>query len=325
MSSNATQYDLITLGETMWRLSPPSHIRLDIAQTLDIQVGGSESNTAIALARLGKRVAWWSRLPKNPLGQHIAQVLRTYGVDVSGIYWQENARLGTYFIEFGSSPRPTQVIYDRANSAASQMEPSDFDWSALKHTRRLHLTGITPALSQSCLETTRRAIAEAKANGVALSFDINYRAKLWSWDQCRPYMDELATQADLAFIALRDARNLLQKPDATACAAASKLYERWSGTSVIVTQGEKGAVTFEGSEHHEVPAYKVQIVDRVGAGDAFSAGVLCGLLDNKPLPEAVQFGTAAAALKMTVPGDIALIAHHEVEALLASDSTEIQR
>lgn len=325
MSLNAVRYDLITLGETMWRLSPPDNIRLDIARSLDIQVGGSESNTAIGLARLGKNVAWWSRLPMNPLGQHVAQTLRTYGVDVSGIYWQENGRLGTYFIEFGSSPRPTQVIYDRANSAASQMQPDDFDWTLLKHTRRLHLTGITPALSQSCLETVRHAITEAKSNDVAISFDINYRAKLWTWDQCRPYMDELASASQLALIALRDARSLLQKPDVNACEAASELHNRWNGIQVVVTQGEQGAVTFDGHQHHEIPAYKVQIVDRVGAGDAFSAGLLCGLLDDKSLPEAVRFGTAVAALKMTIPGDMALVARAEVESLLASGSSEIQR
>ena len=325
MFSGTTSYDLITLGETMWRLSPPGFTRLDTARALDIQVGGSESNTAIALSRLGKRVAWWSRLPLNLLGQHVAQTLRMYGVDVSGVRWQENARLGTYFVEFGSPPRATQVVYDRADSAASQMQPDDFNWSLLRHTRRLHLTGITPALSDSCLQTIRCALAEARAAGVVTSFDINYRAKLWSWETCRPIMNELAAQADLAFIALRDARSLLDDQHAQPQAVAHKLHQQWDGASIIVTQGEDGAVSFDGENYHETPAFSVQSVDRVGAGDAFSAGVLCALLEDKPLVEAVRYGTAVAALKMTIPGDIALVTREEVEALLAQRSSDIQR
>jgi 2-dehydro-3-deoxygluconokinase len=325
MSSNALRYDLITLGETMWRLSPPGFTRLDNASHLDIQVGGSESNTAIALARLGKKVAWWSRLPSNPLGQHIAQTLRMHGVDVSGIHWQENARLGTYFVEFGSHPRATQVVYDRANSAASQMQPDDFDWSLLRQTRRLHLTGITPALSASCLQTVRCAMAEARQAGIDISFDINYRAKLWTWDECRPVMDELASHSSLALVALRDARSLLDNGNLSPHHLIRELHERWNGTQVVMTRGENGALVFDGDTLFEIPAFRVHIVDRVGAGDAFSAGLLCGLLDGKSLPDAVRYGTAVAALKMTMPGDIALISRAEVEALLTDQSSDIQR
>lgn len=324
-SSNATEYDLITLGETMWRLSTQGFVRLDMVDSLEVKVGGAESNLAIGLSRLGKKVAWWSRLPENPLGQHVAQTLRTFGVDVSGIYWQKDARLGTYFIEFGSPPRPTQVVYDRANSAASQMQPDDFDWSVFQRTKRLHLTGITPALSQSCLETVKRAIKEAHAAGLQISFDLNYRAKLWSWDECRPVMDELASQCHLVIGATRDAQNLVaEKIEGEAL--ARHLNERWQGATVVVTKGSKGAVAFDGTNFYDVPAYTdVQVVDRVGAGDAFDTGLLCALLDGKSLPEAVRYGHAVAALKMTVPGDMALVSRAEVEALLADQSTDIQR
>ena len=324
-SSSKTQHDLITLGETMWRLSAPDHLRLDITDTLEINVGGAESNLAIALARLGKRVAWWSRLPANPLGQHVAQTLRTFGVDVSGVYWQEGARLGTYFIEFGSAPRPTQVVYDRADSAASQMQPGDFDWSALQHTKRLHLTGITPALSDSCLQTVRRAMHEANAAGVQISFDLNYRAKLWTWDECRPIMDELASQAQLVIGATRDAQSLINEK-IEGEKLVHQLHDRWQGATVIITRGAEGTVAYDGSQFYDAPAFKgVQVVDRIGAGDAFAAGVLNGLLDNKPLPEAMRYGNAVAALKMTMPGDIAMVNPGEVESLLAEGSAEIQR
>jgi 2-dehydro-3-deoxygluconokinase len=325
-SSDATEpYDLITLGETMWRLSAPGHTRLDVTATLEVNVGGAESNLAIALARLGKRVAWWSRLPDNPLGQHIAQTLRTFGVDVSGIYWQKDARLGTYFIEFGSAPRPTQVVYDRANSAASQMQPGDFDWSVFGRTRRLHLTGITPALSASCLETVRTAIREANNAGVPVSFDLNYRAKLWSWDECRPVMDELASQCQMVIGATRDAQNLVSDT-IEGEPLVRRLHERWQGATVILTKGAEGPVAFDGTDFYHVPAFTgVQIVDRIGAGDAFDAGLLCALLDGKTLPEAMRYGNAVAALKMTMFGDIALVRRDEVEALLAEESTDIRR
>lgn len=325
-SSSETEYDLVTLGETMWRLSAPNHRRLDVTDMLEIQVGGAESNMAIALARLGRRVAWWSRLPDNPLGRHVAQTLRTFNVDVSGVYWQPGARLGTYFIDFGSPPRPTQVIYDRANSAASQMQPDDFDWSVLQRTRRLHLTGITPALSPSCLETVRRAIREAQAANVQISFDLNYRAKLWGWDQCRPVMDELAAQCHLVIGATRDAQNLVADTSIEGETLVRQLHQRWNGATVVLTKGAQGAVAFDGKSCYDVNAFHgVQIIDRIGAGDAFDAGLLYALLDDKPLPQALRYGHAAAALKMTIPGDIALISRGEVEALLAEESTDIQR
>jgi 2-dehydro-3-deoxygluconokinase len=308
----------------MWRLSSPGHERLDTARSLDLNIGGSESNLAIGLARLNRRVAWWSRLPDNALGQHVSQTLRTFGVDTSGIYWQPGARLGTYFIEFGSHPRATQVIYDRANSAASQMQPTDFDWSILQRTRRLHVTGITPALSASCLETVRQAIHEAKQANVAVSFDLNYRAKLWTWDQCRPVLDELASQCPLVIGAVRDARSLLG--DNTPVEKLARvLHERWNSATVILTNGETGVTAYDGSTDYNIPAFKVQIVDRVGAGDAFAVGLLSSLMDDKPLADAIRYGHAVAALKMTIPGDIALVSPAEVDRLLSEASADIQR
>lgn len=326
LNGNANHYDLITLGESMWRLAPPGFQRLDTAHSLDVQVGGAESNVAIALARLGKHVAWWSRLPDNALGQHVAQTLTTFGVDVSGVFWEQGARLGTYFIEFGSAPRATQVVYDRADSAASHMKPSDFDWSVLARTRRLHLTGITPALSVWCRETTHHAIREANQVGVPVSLDVNYRAKLWSWDEARPVIDTLASMCSMVITALRDARSLTQKPDADAESLAHDLHTRWNGATVMLTKGADGALAFDGHNVYDVPAFKVpNVVDRIGAGDSFDAGLLCGLLDGMSLPDAMRFGHAVAAIKMTIPGDIALTSRPEVERLLAEASHDVQR
>jgi 2-dehydro-3-deoxygluconokinase len=310
----------------MWRLSSPGASRLDVTATLDVNVGGAESNLAIGLSRLGKRVGWWSRLPDNALGRHVAQTLRTFNVDVSGVYWQADARLGTYFIEFGRSPRPTQVVYDRANSAASQMQPDDFDWSLLRHTRRLHLTGITPALSQSCLETVRRAIQEAHAANVQVSFDLNYRAKLWTWDQCRPVIDELASGCQLVLAATRDAQSLVSDSTLVDEPLLRALHQRWQGATAVLTKGADGAIAFDGNQVYDAPTVSgVQIVDRIGSGDAFAAGLLSALLDGKSLPEALAYGNATAALKMTMPGDYALVSPAEVDALLAQSSTDVQR
>jgi 2-dehydro-3-deoxygluconokinase len=319
MSSNEIKYDVVTLGETMWRLSPPNRERLDTARSLDINIGGSESNTAIALARLGKRVAWWSRLPPTGLGRHVAAMIRMHGVDVSGVRWQ-GPRLGTYFIEFGLAPRPTQVTYDRANSAASTMQPDDFDWGVLARSRWLHLTGITPALSATCLETTRRAIHEARALRLPISFDLNFRGKLWTAEEALPVYDELASRSTLVLAAERDI-HLIYGPATT----IEELHQRWNGAVVVLTRGDVGALAHNGKADFQAAAFPVQIADRIGAGDAFSAGLLCALLDGKALGEALRWGCALAALKLTIPGDVAVVTSDEVEHLLAAGSSRIQR
>ena len=323
----ARQLDLLTLGESMWRLAPTGMERLVTARGLEIQIGGAESNVAIAIARLGKRVAWWSRLPRNALAENLLRVLRGHGVDVSGVVLDPDAdaRLGTYFIEFGSSPRPTRVIYDRARSAASNMQPDDFDWSTLQRTRRLHLSGITPALSASCLATVRRAIDEARLAGAHVTLDLNYREKLWSWDACRPVVDELAPKSDLVISAARDARKLLQAQD-EAASLARRLYDRWRRPTVVITQGAQPTVAHDGRQTHCAPAFaEVAPVDRIGAGDAFAAGLHCAFLEEAALPEALRFGNAVAALKLSMPGDVALVSRAEVDELLAAGSGEIQR
>ena len=321
------RFDLVTLGESMWRLSAPGNERLATTSSLELNIGGAESNLAIALARMGKRVLWWSRLPRNALAENLLRVLRSHGVGVAGVRLDPdvNARLGTYFIEFGSAPRPTRVVYDRAHSAASRMQPDDFDWSQLKHTKRLHLSGITPALGPSCLGTVRRAIEEARKVGTHITFDLNYREKLWSWDACRPVIDELAATSNLVISAARDARSLLQA-DGDAASLARQLHRRWQGPDVVLTQGADDTVAWDGKLLHRAGAFRqVQIVDRIGAGDAFAAGLHCALLEELPWDRALRMGNAVAALKLTMAGDIALVSRAEIDELLAAGAGEIQR
>lgn len=307
----------------MWRLSPSGNERLEQTNTLDIHIGGAESNVAAALARLGKRVAWWSRLPENSLGRHVANALRAQQVDVSGVRWG-NGRLGTYFVEFAPPPRATQVIYDRANSAASQMQPDDFDWNIFNQVRRLHLTGITPALSQSCLETVRRAIQEARAAGTVISIDLNYREKLWTAAKAAQVLDELAAQCEMVIGAKRDIQTLFQISGERET-VLRKLHERWNGATIVMTAGGDGASAYDGDAVCHADVFSVPNPIRIGAGDAFDAGLLYALLDGKSLSEALICGNALAALKLTIPGDIALITRHELETFLLNRSSDIAR
>jgi len=322
MSSTTAAHDLITLGESMWRLSPSgSNERLEASRHLDIHLGGAESNVAIALSRLGKRTAWWSRLPDNPLGRNVANTLRAHGVDISGVHWGAG-RLGTYFVEFGHPPRATDVIYDRANSAASQMQPEDFPWEQLQSARWLHLTGITPALSASCLETVRRAIDEARKVGISVSFDINYRSKLWTPQQAAAVLDELAAHCSLIIAAERDVKTLFSiEGDQT----LERLYSRWNNATIVVTRGDRGASGYDSAGVYNVSAFAVSNPIRIGGGDAFAAGLLCALMDNNSLKDALAYGNAVAALKMTMPGDIAILTSGEVDAFVRNQSGSVTR
>lgn len=322
MSLTTITHDLITLGESMWRLSPSeSSQRLEAAQSLDIHVGGAESNVAIALSRLGKRAVWWSRLPDNPLGHNVANTLRAHGVDISGVRWGAG-RLGTYFVEFGHPPRSTEVIYDRADSAASHMQPDDFPWEWLQRARWLHLTGITPALSASCLQTVRHAIGEACKAGVSVSFDLNYRAKLWTPSQAAAVLDELAASCTLVIAAQRDVKTLFGlEGDQT----LERLYSRWNNATIVMTTGADGSCGYDADGRHDAPCFVVPNPIRIGGGDAFAAGMLSALMDDKPLSEALLYGNAVAALKMTMPGDIALVTPAEVAAFINNQSGAVSR
>lgn len=317
MSSNAINRDLITLGEAMWRLSPDSPQRLEAAHLLNIHIGGAESNVAAALARLGKRTAWWSRLPDNPLGRHVASSLRSHGIDLSGVKWSPG-RLGTYFVEFAPPPRPTQVIYDRADSAASHMQPDDFPWEQFQHARWLHLTGITPALSASCLATVRRAITEARAANTSISLDLNYRAKLWSVEQAAPILDELAGLSSLVIAAERDIRTLF---DLEGEGLLERLHRRWNKATIVLTRAAHGSAAFDGSVGYHADAFPVPDPIRIGGGDAFAAGLLYALLEGQPLSQALRCANALAALKLTMLGDIAYVTRHELDAFLANQAS----
>jgi 2-dehydro-3-deoxygluconokinase len=315
--------DFITLGESMLRFSPPDKRRLEQTSQFNCYVAGAESNVAAALARLGKAVAWVSRLPDNPLGKIVANTLRQYGVDLRGVRWVNDERQGLYFVEDGSAPRPIRVWYDRAHSAASHMTPTDLDVDLIASARWLHLTGITSALSDGCRDTMRAALKLAKAQGRRISFDVNYRALLWQAEAAAKVLSEFCQAADVKFVAARDAETLFHVLG-DASAIARDLQKQWGGV-VVVTQGTEGVYACDGQNDFTAQAYKVDIVDRVGAGDALAAGIICRLLEDAPLEDALRFGSALASLKLTIPGDIAVVTRAEVEELISKGSGTFHR
>lgn len=301
----------------MIRLSPPNFERISQARSLDIQIGGAESNVAVAMARLGFRPAWLSRLPDNALGRRVTAELNGYGVDTSGVRFAQNERMGTYFIELAVPPRPNRVVYDRAGSAASKMSAADVATDIIGDTRWFHMTGITPALSEVCLKLTADAVRMARDAGATVSFDVNYRALLWSPKQAGASLEPILKQCDLVFVAHRDAMALFDAaPDANE--AAAQLRDRFGCRILVTTIGEAGAIAQTAETQLQVEqSFKVpQIVDRIGAGDAFDAGFIAAQLLGKSVEEAMVYGNALSALKLTMPGDLALVGCDELEALV---------
>ncbi len=315
-------YDFVTLGETMIRLAPPNFERFAQNTSFDMQIGGAESNMAIGMRYLGFKTAWLSRLPQNALGDRVIAELHRHGVDARGVRQVPNERIGTYFIELSVPPRPNRVIYDRAGSAASKMTVADLDLEVINAARWVHLTGITPALSESCRETVAATIELARRNGSVVSFDVNYRALLWSPQRAADVLEPLLKQCDMVFCAHRDAIRLFEA-DADSWRAARHMHERIGCKTFVLTLGEDGAIAVQRNaqgaldELHQPQNFKVsQVVDRIGAGDAFDAGFIAAHLWGYGLKDALNYGNALSALKITIPGDMSLFTRDELEALV---------
>ena len=317
------RFDAVSLGETMLRLSVPTGERLDDARALDVEVGGAESNVCVALARLGRRCGWVSRLPDHTLGNAVLRSLRADGLDVSAVKRVSGERVGVYFLEYAGQPRSIQVVYDRANSAASRMTVDDIDWDYLLGTRVLHITGITAALSDSCYKVVEQAMRRARDAGVTVSFDVNYRAKLWDAATAGERLRPLIAQADLLFCKSADA-GLLFGCTGEPRVLMSGLKSLTEAHAVFCTFGEQGAALLLGDEFLSHPAIAVQIVDRIGSGDAFAAGVLDGVLAGD-VREGLRRGVALAAVALSQHGDRLLTSRSELDAVLAQAGHDVVR
>lgn len=310
-------YDLVTFGETMIRLTTTGGRRLETTGTLEVTIGGAESNVCVALARLGRRVSWLSALPDNPLGTRIFNELRGHGVDTSRVVWRDTYRVGVYFMETGALPRPTRVTYDRADSAVTMLEVDAIDTGLVANARALHLTGITPALSENCAAICQRLAAAAIAAGVPLILDVNYRSLLWTPEEASEGLAEILEQATIVLCGAGDALTiwgLSGEPSEV----ANELLDRSGAELAVVTLGEAGVCAVnQAGDIFEQPSLAVDIVDPVGAGDAFAAGFLHAWLDDRrDIPSALRSGVALAALSMTIPGDLAIITPADLAATL---------
>jgi len=315
--------DLVTFGETMLRLSPPDGERLEATDRLDLRAAGAESNVAVAAARLGADAAWTSKLPESPLGRRVVSGLARHGVEVDAA-WTDEGRQGTYYLEYGGEPRGTNVIYDRSGAAVTTATTADLPVERVREAEAFHTTGITPALSETLEATTADLLAAAREAGTTTSFDVNYRSKLWEPAVARETLEALFPDVDCLVVAERDAREVLTR-EGTPSEIASGLADEFGFETVLVTRGEDGALARHAGETYEQPAIETDTLDPIGTGDAFVGAFLARRLAGDDVPTALEYGSATAALKRTIPGDVAVVTREEVERVIAEDGQEISR
>ena len=308
--------DLVTFGETMLRLSPPRGDRIETADRFEVQAGGAESNVAVGAARLGADAVWLSKLPDSPLGHRVINELRSHGVRTE-VAWADGAtsRLGTYYLEHGGAPRGSNVIYDRENAAITTVQPEALPTDALESAARFHTTGITPALSEAAAETTVALLETAGEAGATRSFDLNYRSKLWDPATARETYESLFAQIDTLFVPLRDARTVLDR-EGDAAGIANGLAAEFDFETVVVTRGSEGAVALRDGTLHSQGVFAADTFDAIGTGDAFVAGYLTKRLDGGGVGTALEWAAAAAALKRTIGGDMAVITPSDVASVV---------
>ena len=325
--------EVVTFGETMVRLSPPHFGRLEQTHQLDVNIGGAEWNVAADLSRLGLSTAWVSRLTENALGAMIRNKAREQGVDTSHIVWTKDDRVGVYFVEFGAAPRASSVLYDRANTAISRIKPGEVDWEkALEGARWFHTSGISPGLSQSAAQVTAEALRTAKKLGCRVSYDLNYRAKLWTTEEAMKCQIPLMEYVDVLISTEEDTRKVLGVSADSYQEVARKLEDKFNFEVVCITLREDisvwrnrwTAIACSEGKIYDDRTYEVEIVDRVGAGDSFSAGFIYGYLHGD-VTKGLQFGNAFSALKHSIPSDVNWSTRQEVENLITSSSLRISR
>ena len=325
--------DVVTFGEAMLRMAPLHFQRLEQARTFDVEIGGAELNTAVGLVRLGRSVEWVSALPANPLGEIVRKRVREVGVGTEYLRMSAEGRCGLYFLEFGAAPRAGSILYDRKDSSIALAQPGDFDWPTIfRGARWFHVTGITAALSPGCAALTLDALKAAHDGGLGTSLDLNYRSKLWSIADAGRTMTELLAYVDLLIASTGDAEQLFDITGVNFADVAKQFTERFGVQFVagvvretpLVWRNRFGGVGYSAGTLHETVNYEVEIVDRLGAGDAFAAGLIHGLLDGD-FAKGLHYGAAMGALKHTVPGDLPFVSLEEVEAVLAGQGLRIRR
>jgi 2-dehydro-3-deoxygluconokinase len=338
----------VTFGEIMMRLNPEGFYRLVQANKLEVSYSGAEANVAVSLATLGVDATYVTKLPANDLGRSAVNELRRHGVDVGRIV-TGGKRIGVYYVERGASQRPSKVIYDRAGSAIATAVPGDFDWNdILKEADWFHFTGITPALGEELPGICLAACKAAKEHGVMVSCDLNYRKNLWSRERAGEVMATLMPYVDLCIANEEDAADVfgIRAPDTDVEAGrlaregygkvACQLVERFGFKKVAITlrgsisasENEWGGMIYDARDAKACfsPTYHIWIVDRVGGGDSFAAGLIYGLMNSYSDQEAVNFAAAASCIKHSIEHDFNLTTLEEIARLAAGDASgRVQR
>ena len=339
---------VVTFGEIMLRLSPPGFERLLQSPTLSATFGGGEANVAVSLAQFGLDSHFVTALPKHAIGDAAIRALRAENVGTDLII-RSGSRVGIYFAESGASQRASTVVYDRAHSSVSEMAPDAVDWSAvMRGADWFHVTGITPALGANGAEATRRALAAAHSAGVKVSVDLNYRKKLWTEAQAQQVMGPLMRSVDVVIANEEDLQSVLgvhvEGTDVTSGQldlagfrdAAERVTRDFGPSMVAITLRESVSASDNGwsavlwhaatSTMHHSQRYDVRLIDRIGGGDSFAAGLIYGLVTGRAPAPALRFAVAASALKQTIPGDFNRVSVEEVDRLAGGDASgRVQR
>ncbi|WP_072984798.1 sugar kinase [Clostridium cavendishii] len=324
---------IVTFGEIMMRLSPKSNKRFSQAEDFKINFGGAEANVAVLLANLGIHSTFVSKLPENPIGDMVERYLDSNRVDTSYIAYG-GERLGVYYFENGNSVRSSKVVYDRKSSAMSTSKKGDFSFEEVfKDADWFHFSGITAALGENCVEALKEAIKVAKKNDVKISVDLNYRSKLWDYGTFKTVMRELIKDVDLCigWIDLNSKSNEFtpvsfkdeveekdyfikvfgeMNKELNVGLVATTIRETFS-----TSRNSLRGVIFDGDKLIASNKYEFDITDRVGAGDAFAAGLLCELANDKDIKEALEFAVASGVYKHTIEGDASIASYEEIKGI----------
>lgn len=332
---------VVTFGEIMLRLAPEGYYRFLQADSFGATFGGGEANVAVSLANYGFDAAFVTKLPKHDIGQAAVNSLRKYGVDTS-LITRGGDRVGIYFLEKGASQRPSKVIYDRAGSAIATAKGEDFDWDEIfKGAEWFHFTGITPALDKGVAEICLVAVKKAKELGLTVSCDLNYRNKLWTKDEARETMTEICKYVDVCIANEEDAADVFgikaSNTDVTQGEVnregykevAKELKDRFGFSAVAITLRESlsandnnwSAMLYKNDEYYFSKKYSMHIVDRVGGGDSFGAGLIAATLMGYEPQETIEFAVAASCLKHTIEGDFNMVTVDEVKKLAGGDGS----
>jgi 2-dehydro-3-deoxygluconokinase len=315
-------WDLIALGEPLLRLQPQDELRLEEAPGLHAYVGGSELNVACALAGLGRRTALVAAVPEGPLGRRVLRHLRADGVDTRFVHALPG-RLGLYWTDYGREPRSIEVHYDRAGSSFCSLDRERVPWADLRASRIFMVSGITTALAPGVRELALEMADDARAHGVTVAVDLNYRARLWTVAQAAPVLERLARSAEVLVATEADLRALFGWTG-TAEDVLRRAADAFPASTLVLTCGGEGAITLREGRTERSAVFPCVEIDRVGAGDAFTAGLLYARLEGRP-ERGLDYGLAMAALKHGVRGDTLSVTAGELERAAARQAREVRR